>query len=177
LPFHNVSNPKAGFNIKLSLDKIKQKDLFEYNLYIGMILNILFGTSSSFREEMMNQNLLNSLILERMIVDNYLIITFWIESHEPKKLISNIKYHFEHGEITKEEVERCKKVWISSEVIMTDNVEITVDNLINDIIEYNEIVPDKIPIVRKMTLEKLKKIRQSISFDNSSTVILVKEEK
>ena len=26
----------------------------------------------------------------------------------------------------------CKKVWISSEVIMTDNVEITVDNMVND---------------------------------------------
>ena len=140
-----------------------------------MILNILFGASSTFREEMMRENLLNSLMYERMIVDDYLTITFWIESNAPKLLIEKIKEHFDNSDITKEEVERCKKVWISSEVIMTDNVEITVDNMVNDIVEYGNIITDKIPIIRKMNLKKLKEIKNSINFDNSSTVILTKE--
>jgi len=169
---HNVTNPKAGFTVKLLLEDINKKDIHEYNIYIGMILNIFYGTSSGFREEMMKQNLLNSLILERMIVDDYLTITFWIESNNPQKLIENIKAHFEETEITKEEVERCKKVWISSEVVMTDNIEITVDNLINDIVEYGEIIPNKVPIIRGMTLERLNEIRKTLSFDNNSTVIL-----
>jgi len=177
IPFHNVTNPKAGFTIKLSLKDVDKKNIYEYNIYIGMILSILYGSSSSFREEMMRKNLLNSLVIERMIVDDYLIITFWVESSNPKKLIENIKEQFNNTEITKEEVERCKKVWISSEVIMTDNVEMTVDNLINDIIEYGNIIPDKVPIIRNMTLDKLNEIRESITFDNSSTVILLPEDK
>lgn len=176
IPVHNVINPKAGYTIKLSIKDITKEDLYEYNIYIGMILNILFGTSSRFREEMMQKNLLNSLILERAIVDDYLLITFWVESNEPKKLVKKIKEQFDNCEITLEEVERCKKVWISSEVIMTDNIEITVDNLINDIIEYDNIIPDKIPIIRGMTLEKLNDIRNNITFDNSSTVILLPKE-
>lgn len=174
---NNVTNPKAGFTIKLSLEDIEKKDIYEYNIYIGMILNILYGSSSSFREEMMRSNLLNSLLLERMIVDNYLIITFWIESNNPEKLIEKIKEQFKNATITKEEVERCKKVWISSEVIMTDNVEITVDNLINDIIEYGDVIPDKVPIIRGMDIDKLNEIRNKISFDNNSTVILLPEDK
>ena len=174
-PFHNITNPKAGFTIKLSIKDIKQDKRHEYNIYIGMILNILFGTSSIFREEMMKNNLLNSLILERMIVDDYLVITFWIESSKPKELIENIKKQFKEYEITQEEVERCKKVWISSEVIMTDNIEITVDNLINDIIEYGDIIPNKISIIRDMNLKKLSEIRKKFNFDNNSTVILMPE--
>lgn len=177
IPFHNVTNPKAGFTIKLSLKELEEDNIYEYNIYLGMILNILFGTSSSFREDMMKKNLLNSLILERMIVDDYLIITFWIESNDPKQLIDNIKKQFDTYKISEEEVERCKKVWISSEVIMTDNVEITVDNLINDIVEYGDIIPDKVPIIRGMTLDKLNKIKKEINFNNSSTVILLPENK
>ena len=170
--FHNLTKPKAGFSIKLSIKDIKEKDRHEYNIYLGMILNILFGSSSLFREEMMKANLLNSLMLERNIVDDYLVITFWIESSVPKELIERIKEQLLNQEITEEEVERCKKVWISSEVIMTDNVEITVDNLINDIIEYGSIIPEKVSVIRKMNLKKLNKIRKDINFDNSATVIL-----
>ena len=173
--FHNLTKPKAGFSIKLSIKNIKKENRHEYNIYLGMILNILFGTSSLFREEMMKANLLNSLILERTIIDDYLVITFWIESNNPKELIEKIKHQLSEQEITEEEVERCKKVWISSEVIMTDNVEITVDNLINDIIEYGDIIPDKVSVIRKMNLKKLNKIRKDINFDNSATVILIPE--
>ncbi len=173
IPCHNIANPKAGFSIKLSLKEVK--DIYDYNLYVGMILNIIFGTSSVFREKMMASNLLSSLIFERMLVDDYLVITFWIESINPKELIAKIIEEFNNYKITKEEVERCKKVWISSEVVMTDNVELIVDNLINDIIEYKKVIFDKIPTIRKMNLEKLNKIKEQLSFDNSSTVILLPE--
>ena len=46
-----------------------------------------------------------------------------------------INKHFKNYQVTKEEVERCKKVWISSEVMTTDNVEATISALINDIID------------------------------------------
>jgi len=173
--FHNLTNPKAGFSIKMSIKNIKKEDRHEYNIYLGMILNILFGVSSQFREEMMKKNLLNSLILERTIVDDFLVITFWIESGNPKELIDNIKVQLKQAEIKEEEVERCKKVWISSEVIMTDNVEITVDNLINDIVEYGNIIPDKVDVIRKMNLKKLNKIREDIKLENSAIVILTPE--
>ena len=176
IPFHNVTNPKAGYAIKLPIKGMSKEKLYEYNIYIGMILNILFGSSSKFREDMMSNNLLNSLILERTIVDDYLIITFWIESNDPKTLIKKIKEQFDHCQISEEEINRCKKVWISSEVIMTDNIEITVDNIINDLIEYGNIIPDKITVIRNMNLEKLNKIRKKFDFENSSTVILLPEE-
>ena len=173
IPCHNIANPKAGFSIKLPLKGIK--DVYSYNVYIGMILNIIFGTSSTFREEAMKNNLLSSMIFERMIVDDYLVISFWLESLDPMTLIDKIKDVFNNYEITKEEVERCKKVWISSEVVMTDNVELTVDNLINDIIEYGKVINDRIKEIRKMNLDELNKIKKTISLDNNAVVILLPE--
>jgi len=175
IPFHNVTIPKAGLTIKIPLDKIKE--VYEYNLYIGMILHILYGTSSLFRENMMKNNLLSSLMTERMIVDDYLVISFWMESKEPKMLIENIKKHFKEYSITEEEIERCKKVWISSEVIMTDNIEVTVDNITNDIIEYGDIIYDKVSLIRKMNKKQLEKVRESIEIENSSIVVLLPETK
>ena len=60
---------------------------------------------------------------------------------------------------------------------MTDNIEITVDNLINDIIDYGDIIPNKIEIVRKMNLKKLNEVRNNFKIDNSSTVILLPDNK
>ena len=80
--------------------------------------------------------------------------------------------HLKEYEITEEEMKRCKKVWISSEVMMTDNVEATVSAIINDIIEYGEIKKNRIDYIKKINYKKLLSIREKLNFSNSSTLII-----
>lgn len=178
LELDNVSTNKLGYALKLDVNTFNEKDRFELSLYIGMILNILFGSTSIFKDNMLEKGLLSNLFLERMYVDDFLIIEFWAETDKPDELIEEIKRHFKDYSITKEEVERCKKVWIASEVMATDNVEATISSLINDIIEYGDIKRNRTEYIRNMNYEKLLLIKEKMDFSNTCTLILNnKEEK
>ena len=173
----NVKTNKLGYALKLDATSFKENDRFELSLYIGMILNIFFGSTSIFKDKMLEQGLLTTLYLERMYVDDFLIIEFWAETDKPKELIEELNKHFKDYQVTKEEVERCKKVWIASEVMTTDNVEATVSALINDIVEYDEIKTNRVEYIRNMNYEKLLEIKDKIDFSNTSTLILKNKDK
>ena len=177
IELENVKTNKLGYALKLDINDFKEKDRFELSLYIGMILNIFFGSTSIFKDKMLEQGLLSNLYLERMYVDDFLIIEFWAETDYPNELILEINEHFNKYEVTKEEVDRCKKVWIASEVMATDNVEATISSLINDIIEYDEIKKNRVEFIRNMTYHKLVKIKEKIKFSNTCTLILKNKEK
>ena len=74
--------------------------------------------------------------------------------------------------IREEKIERLKKVWISSEVVMIDNVVITLDNLLYDIINYGRIIDNKVEIFKTLNLKDLEKTISSIDFNNASSVIV-----
>ena len=176
LELENVTTNKLGYALKLDINTFKEKDNFELSIYIGMILNILYGSTSTFKDKMLEKGLLSNIYLERMLVDDFLIIEFWAETDYPDELIKEIKNNFENYQITKEEVERCKKVWIASEVMMTDNVEATISSLSNDIVEYGDIIPNRINYIKNMNHKKLIEIKEKLDFSNTSTLILKNKE-
>lgn len=171
----NVVNTKVGYGIKIPIKHIKDKYLF--NLYIGLMLSIKFGLSSLFREKLKKEQLMTSFYMEREIVGEYLIIVFKADSETPFELIEEIKKELANIEILEEEIDRLKKVWISSEVIMIDNINMSLENIVDDIIEFGDIIPNKVEIFRSLNKKDYDKILSSIDFSNSSTVIIRPKEK
>ena len=171
----NVVNTKVGYGIKIPIKHIKDKYLF--NLYIGLMLSIKFGLSSVFREKLKKEQLMTSFYMEREIVGEYLIIVFKADSETPFELIEEIKKELANIEIPEEEINRLKKVWISSEVIMIDNINMSLENIVDDIIEFGDIIPNKVEIFRSLNKKDYNKILSSIDFSNSSTVIIRPKEK
>ena len=166
----NVVNTKVGYGIKIPLDGIK--DVYKFGLYIGMMLNIKFGLSSNFREVLKAEELMTSFYMEREIISNYLIITFKADSEKPNELVEKIKEEIKNIEIDEKELERLKKVWISSEVMMIDNISITLDNIASDIIEYGKLIPNKVEIYRSLNKEEYDSIISKVDFTNTSTLIM-----
>ena len=166
----NAVNTKVGYGIKISLKDIK--DIYKFSLYIGMMLNIKFGLSSKFREMLKKENLMTSFYMEREIIGDYLIITFKSDSENPETLIELIKEEFKNVEIKEEDIERLKKVWISSEVMMIDNASVTLDNIVSDIIEYGKMIPNKTEIFRSLNKTEYDKIIKDVDFSNSSTLVI-----
>lgn len=169
-----VVNPKVAYGIKIPVKNIK--DRYRFNLYVGMMLNILFGLSSKFRERMKKEELMTSFYNERDYVGDYLVINFYADSKNASRLVNEIKRELENGEITEEEVERLKKVWISSEVVMIDNISITLDNILDDIITYGHVIENKIDLYRSLNKKELDETRRKIDFTNDC-VVYVKPKK
>lgn len=172
---YNVVNTKVGYGIKIPLTNIKNKYLF--GIYIEMMLNIKFGVSSIFRETLKKDKLMTSLYVNRELIGDYLTITFKADSEKPEELIKRIKDELNDIRVTEEEINRIKKVWISSEVIMIDNINMVADNVIDDIIEYSQLIPNKISIYRSLNKRDFDKILSSIDFSNNSTLIIKPKKK
>ena len=166
----NIVNSKVGYGIKIPLKNIKDKYLF--GLYVGMMLNIKFGLSSEFRENLKQKKLMTSFYMERETIGDYLIVTFKANSEKPEELIEKIKEELKDISVSEEEINRLKKVWISSEVIMIDNINITLENIASDIIEYGKIIPNKVDIFRELNKKDYDKYMKDIDFTNASTVII-----
>lgn len=163
-----VVNPKVAYGIKIPVKNMKDRYLF--NLYVGMILNILFGLSSRFRERMKKEELMTSFYNERDYVGDYLVVNFYADSKNAKRLVDEIKNEIKNGEIMEEEVERLKKVWISSEVVMIDNINITLDNILDDIITYGHVIENKIDLYKSLNKQDLDEVRKKINFANDCVV-------
>ena len=121
---------------------------------------------------MRKKNLMTSLYAESEIVDDFITISIFAESNNSHKFIKELKKELTTFDITEKDVERVKKVWTSSEVQMSDNIEVTVDNLIYDILRFKDIIPNKISIIKKLNFNDLQKVISSINLDNSSVVYM-----
>ena len=174
LEMPNVMIPKLALAVKFSIKDIKKEERYEHLLYVSMILTILFGSASTFREKMLKARKFITLTFDKIVLDDIVTIEFLAESNNSKELVEEILKHFENSKITEEEVERCKKVWIASEVLLSDDVVSTISNLISDIDEVGNIIENKVEIIRKLNYTTLLKVREKINLKNTSLVLMNK---
>ena len=167
---NNVGVSKIAINFKLSLNGIDDK--YNFYLYVMSLVNILFGESSEFKDKMLEKGYATSIHCHQMLVDNFLIIDFYIEGEKYKELLKNIKDVLENMKITEEEFNRYKKVLIANYIMNSDNIQNLADSIINDYINYDKMIVNKIDIFNKLNFKEFIKIREELDFNNNSTVVL-----
>ena len=101
--------------------------------------------------------------------------TFYIMSitKNPDQLLKEILSEFENLRINEKTFERIKKVWIAGEAKMIDNADSTAANLYDDILQFRDIVPNKVELIREMKLSKLQSLIKKIDFSNYSIVKMI----
>ena len=174
LSLENVAVSKVEIAFKLSIKDVDDKAL--YNFYVSAILSILFGSVSSFNEDMFKKGYASYIDYQKTIVDDLMIIEFYIEGEKPKELLNEIMNRFKNGNIDEIELERFKKVLIANTVINSDKPQAIAESIINDFFEYGMICENKIEVIKKMNLKKLKQIKSGLELDNNVTVYLKSKE-
>ena len=106
--YADIEIPKLAVGIKvakscLGLDPINQ------DLYINMLTNIMFGSSSEFRERVRSDQILNDIYTEWEDTRDYKTFYLLATSKDPEQLLKEIKYELNHISITKRTFERIKK--------------------------------------------------------------------
>lgn len=165
----NLVKPKLSYNIKFPYEKNKK---FAYSIYISMFLSLTFGNSSKFWERMRKEGKVTSFGYTRMNTDTHMSISILAETEKASDLIKDIEKELENINIEEKDIERLKKVWIASEVAMIDNISVTLDNIVDDIIEYGKLIDNKPDLIRSINKERLDEIINNIDFSNRSVVLL-----
>ena len=167
----NMIKSKSIMSIKYPMKKLNGHDTYKYEVSLGIYLYILFGMSSLFKEEVYKKELCSLFYSSSSIIDDYVIIEFLFESDFPHEIKERVIKCLRNYKITKEEIERVKKVKLSLEIMNSDKPSKMLNSVIKDIIDYNEVLYNKIDIIKDITLEDVKKVQKDIIIDNYSIVI------
>ena len=120
---------------------------------------------------------MTSLFYNKMLLDDFLIIEFEAESKDPEKLCNAILDTLENAEITAQDIERCKKMWIAYDVRLTDNIESIAAFATDSILNYGKIIDNRVDFYREMNVKEFEKVRKSIDFSNHAIVLGFPDEK
>ena len=62
-------------------------------------------------------------------------------------------------------------------VVIGDDKNCDVNNIFDDIIKYNRIIPNRVDLIREMNLKTLEKLIKEIDFKNISIVKMINKNK
>ncbi|MDD3821561.1 MAG: pitrilysin family protein [Bacilli bacterium] len=168
-----VEVPKVALGIKIPLTKLKDFDLKVINLYLGLLGNILFGSTSKFLAEMVEKGyIIGDLSSNRILVDNYFFAQIGAESNQPSQLIMAIKKYLNGFKVNKKDFERIKKVFISSYYLTFDDILAVNNKLLSNIINYNKLYLNEIDLLKDLNKEELDKIIKLLDLNQVSTCII-----
>ena len=175
--YMNIEIPKIRFSIKINKDKLNEFSKIEQNMYLGIIISSLFGSTSDFKEKVTNNFLTTGYYTENNNYYNYATIDITCESDKADMFIDEVKETLKNIKINKSTLERIKKVWIASEIRMIDNVEMTVDNVYSDLITYDHVYFDRINLIRNLNIKRLNNFINKLDLSNQSLVMILPNDK
>lgn len=172
-----IKVPKIGMGLKVSTEELSDYDDLILDLYLEMLVAICFGPSSEFRERAHNKKIINNFYTDWESISGYKTLLILSSTNDPDDLINEIKQEFKNISINEDAFTRMKKVWIANEVKMADYVDSVEDNIYDDMIRYNKVIPNKVDLIRNLTLKDLNNIISKINFDNLAVIKFIGKEK
>jgi len=167
----NLILSKSILSIKSPMRDLDIEQRSKYGMSLKIILYLLFGPSSTFKENISNKKLVTAFFTSSYILENLSIIDLFIESEQPYKIKEMALNCLKNKKITKKDVDRVKKVILSSEVMGTDSISSTSKGVIKNIINYGKVMYNRIDIIRSITLKDILEVRNDLMLDNYSFVV------
>ena len=169
--YSNTDIPKVSYNIKVPFDKevVKRK----FSLYLYILFSCLFDDTSEFDERLKNNNIITSGVYFNLLnCDTHILISLINETYKYKELIKEIQDNLNNLNISKEDFERKKKVLISNEISIYDNIEIVNEMIIDNVIFENKLSENIITLIKELNYEELLEVIKRLDLSNNTTVTL-----
>lgn len=171
----NVEINKVNIGIKVPLKALlaTKIPLIRLRTYIYLITRVKFGASSTLKERLVSGGIiLNGMGVRTTYTDDYLLLNIITETEYPERFIEIIKDELTHIRITKEELSRKSKTFISNYILHFDDIDSVNSNIQSDIIEFNEIISDMLVTYESLNILELNKLLNILKLNISSTLII-----
>ena len=163
--------PKMIYAFKSSLAGFNAHNKYLYEFIMDLILYNVFGASSKFYLDGLKDKKLTDVSFNTSIIDDFLITEVVVESEKPKDLIPLIKEYYDNTTINLLDIRRYVKARLVDEINSYDFVDTIVDGIREDLLDFGEVIYNKIDIMKSVSLEEVIKIKNGLDFDNTSIVV------
>lgn len=171
----NVEVEKVNIGLKIPLSNFAKLNIsdIERDILINIIVNSNFGRTSEIKERLTSGNIItDGIVASKYITDDYLIIELAAETPYPQRYISIMKEKLKDITITKEELDRKKRVAISNYILSFDDIEETSYNIQSDLINYGKVNYDIYDIYNNLDYSKALDVAKKINDKNMAIVVL-----
>jgi len=168
----NVFIPKMKYAFKFSRNKFSIKDKLKLNMYLNMIITIIFGSTSEFNEIVRDENYATGFYVECNSYNDYYCLEFVAETERADIFKDLVDKYLINLKICKEDFQRIKRVWIASEIKITDNEDFLADSVLDDLITYDEFYTNRIDVIEKLNMKELNKVIKELDLENSCFVLV-----
>ena len=150
--------------------------LFQIQIIFLMLFDLKFGSTSLLNERLREENIItDDLALAPIDTKSHFILSILGETTNVDELIKQIKKELKDLTITEEELERKKRVDISSLIYMSDNVYRINHKIMNDINRYGSIINNNFEIIKELNIKEFNKVIKELDLTNNNVVIVDKK--
>lgn len=171
----NTEIQKIAYNIKIPIEPfdIKGRALYYYLL---LLFNYLFGDISNLASRLKESGIIvNNIHVELTNANEHILVSLVNETKNYEILIEEINKVLENVNITEKDFERKKKVYLSNEIFMFNNI-VSVSNFILDSVIFENKFDEKIfDIIDKLNYKDMQKVIKKLNLENKSIVIVEKK--
>ncbi|MDE5630693.1 MAG: hypothetical protein K2I70_03745, partial [Bacilli bacterium] len=172
----NVEVEKVNIGLKIPLSNFSKLNISDIkrDILINIIINSNFGRTSEIRERLISGNIItDGIVASKYITDDYLVIELAAETPYPQRYISIMKEKLKKITITKEELDRKKRVAISNYILSFDDIEETSYNTQSDILNYGEVKHNIYDIYNELDYSTALEVIKKINDKNMAIVVLI----
>lgn len=162
-----------NFTIKSSISRFSYRG-YELLYLISLYLELVLSINNINVHNMKENREIDDISYNFYIESNILYIEVYVICKNIYKLTDKIKELFNY-ELKQEDFNRVNKIDIANFVRYRDNYSYLNRMIVSDLIKYDKIIYDKVDIIRNLKMDDLKKVVNSINFNNISINYLVKE--
>lgn len=172
----NVTIPKVCISYKINISKIKGVSERKVKTYLSIFFDLKFGMTSLLNEELRERDIItDSLGGDAIDVKSHVLYTVCGETNRKDELLEALMNSMEDLSINEDELERKKKVYLSSLIYMTDNIFRLNHKVMNDINKYGEIIDNNYDEIKSLNIIEMRKVLNSVDFSNYNVIVVEKD--
>lgn len=172
----NVTIPKVCLSYKINISKIKGVSERKVKTYLSIFFDLKFGMTSLLNEELREKDIItDSLGGDAIDVKSHVLYTVCGETNRKDELLEALMNSMEDLSINEDELERKKKVYLSSLIYMTDNIFRLNHKVMNDINKYGEIIDNNYDEIKSLNIIEMRKVLNSVDFSNYNVIVVEKD--
>ena len=171
-----INDPQIKYSLKIPINKFKDIDLIDLKMAINLIMNINFGATSDFREELISKGLITSTSYYVDKYDEYMVVTINANTNYPKEVIKRIQEKLDDLNVNEKDLTRKKNANIDTMILDYEDIEGVNMKIQNDIINNGKIITDLKARVSNLDRETLEGVMKYINNDNVAVNVFLPKE-
>lgn len=162
----NLAYPIIKFSIKMNMNAFKKYSIIETKILANLILNMNFGATSEFKDELTEKGLINNLSYSTDIYEDYFLITISAVTNYKDEIIKRIKDKLNNLNISQIDFIRKRNAEVATLILGYEDLENVSFRIQDDVLNNGGIVTNLKEILNNMTLEELEEFSKILSLDN-----------